>query len=143
MAKFAVCKLPNNLLSHVDDDGYDILKKIKIGEIYENEIKKPRNYKFHRKFFALLKLVFENQDKYDNIKDLRVEIELKTGNYEEHLTLKGKIIYIPKSISFDKMDDIEFEKLYNKSIDIILSDFIKGGSKKEIEKQVNKILGFL
>jgi len=126
----------------VNDNDLEVCKKFVEGEVYRCEIKKPRNIKFHRKFFALLQYVFENQDKYDNAEDLRVEIELKAGNYTEHITTKGKMIYIPKSIAFEKMDNIEFEKLYNKAVDVILKDFIIGDTKENIEAQVQDILAF-
>jgi len=126
----------------VNDNDFEVSKKFVEGEVYRCEIKKPRNIKFHRKFFALLQYVFENQEKYDTAEDLRVEIELKSGSYAEHITTKGKLIYIPKSIAFEKMDNIEFEKLYNKAVDVILKDFIIGDTKENIEAQVQEILAF-
>lgn len=36
------------------DEDYDEKKKLKIGEVYEAEIRQPRNLRFHRKYFALL-----------------------------------------------------------------------------------------
>ena len=142
MAIFYVIKRDFGFFPSSDSD-FEVCKKFVEGEVYRCEIKKPRNIKFHRKFFALLQYVFENQDKYDNIEDLRVEIELKAGNYIEHITTKGKMVYIPKSLKFERMDNVEFENLYNKAIDVILKHFICGDTKENIENQVNIILGYV
>lgn len=108
----------------------DLFLELKDGDYFVN-IKKNRNAGFHRKYFALLNKVFENQDIYSNIDDLRFEIILKTGHYKTHFTMKGNKIYIPNSISFDNMDEIEFEDLYNKTIDVVFQFFIKGTPEDE------------
>lgn len=37
------------------DDDYEEMKKIKVGAIVKANIVRPRNVKFHRKFFALIR----------------------------------------------------------------------------------------
>ena len=41
------------------DEDFDEKKKLKLGEVYEAEIKLVRNPKFHRKFFSLLNCAWE------------------------------------------------------------------------------------
>ena len=118
-------------------EGEDSFLELPDGE-YEVDIKKPRNIRFHRKFFSVLRIAFENQDKYDNIDHFRWEILLKAGYYHKHATLKGNIIYFPKSLSFDNMDEIEFTAFYDKFISILFSDFIIGTS----EDQHNLLMVF-
>jgi len=108
-------------------------------ELWEH--KKSRNLLFHRKFFALLKVVFDNQEKYENQEDLLVEIKLKTGHYKEHVTTKGQIIYVPRSIAFENMDQISFELFYDKAIDVVLKHFISG-TREEIDRKVLEVLNF-
>jgi len=55
----------------------DKLRKIKANDVVKCELTKPRNVLFHRKFFALLQLTFENQVKYSNLEDLLIEVKLK------------------------------------------------------------------
>lgn len=101
------------------DTDAEMLAKIKANEIVRAEITKPRNILFHKKFMALVRLVFDNQEKYTTIEDLLVEFKLKAGHYTEHITTKGKIIYIPKSISFGAMDEYEFGEFYTKALNIL------------------------
>jgi hypothetical protein len=124
------------------DDAALFFGKTKLGQLVTLDGRRPRNLKFHRKFFALIDYVFSNQDRYANKEDLRVELELKAGSYREHVTTKGKLVYVPKSIAFDKMDDVEFEQLYNRVIDVVLKHFVRGDTKENIDEQVNNILGY-
>jgi hypothetical protein len=133
--KLTFLKSVGGVLLPSDDECIESMNKIKNGTEIMIEYKQKRNVKFHRKAFALLNLVLKNQDKYSNINDLLVEFKLKSGHYEEHITTKGKIIYVPKSIAFSEMDELEFNELYSKFIDIALQHFISM-SKEELEQQI-------
>ena len=133
--KLTFLKSVGGVLLPSDDECIEAMNKIKNGTEIMIEYKQKRNVRFHRKAFALLNLVLKNQDKYSNINDLLVEFKLKSGHYEEHITTKGKIIYIPKSIAFSEMDELEFNELYSKFIDIALQHFVSM-SKEELEKQI-------
>ncbi len=119
----------------------EILSKWKFGSVLECEVKKPRNSQFHRKFFALINVVYMNQEKYDIMDDLLVEIKLKTGHYQEHITTKGEVIYLPKSISFSRMDNDEFSLFYSKAVDVILKHFMPI-TEKELESLVENVMSF-
>ena len=67
-------------LKPVDQTDIDILYSLKEGEIYSCEIKKPRNIRFHRMFFAMIGLCFDNQDVFNNIDNFREEM-LKASGY--------------------------------------------------------------
>ena len=41
------------------DDDYEEMKKIKVGSIVKANIVRPRNIKFHRKFFALIRAAWD------------------------------------------------------------------------------------
>jgi len=85
---------------------------------------------------ALLNLVFNNQDKYSSFDDLLVEIKLQCGHYTEHVTEGGKLCYIPKSISFGKMDQVAFDAFYAKMEQVVLRDFFPGMSCAVLRQEV-------
>jgi len=53
--------------------------KLKDGEVYRVDITKPRNYEFHKKYFSLLNLCFDNQEQFKEINDLRAYLTCKAG----------------------------------------------------------------
>ncbi len=119
--KFFVKKVFGKLIPVYNSD-CEALKecKLKEGEVYEVEIKKKRNTDFHRKYFALINLCFENlpdhyASMFEDIDMLRYYLTVKAGYYKRTETDKGVMI-IPLSIKFSKMDDTEFTQLYQKTI---------------------------
>lgn len=93
--------------------------KLKLGEYYQIELKKPRNIRFHRKFFSLLNLAFDNQSDFNCIEDFRGWVTMRSGYYRKVPTPTGEY-YTPKSISFSKMDQIEFNEFYDRVFSFIL-----------------------
>lgn len=97
------------------------MKRIAVGDEVVAEIRKPRNYRFHKKFMALITLGFDNQDSIDNFEHYRYLIEMKAGHFEAVKTGKGTV-YFPRSISFSAMDDLQFQELYDKVADILCKE---------------------
>ena len=105
-------------------------------------VTRPRNIGMHRKFFALMDLAFENQDKYTAFEAFRKEVVMRAGWYIEHHHITGKISYEAKSVSFTKMDELEFQELFYKCIDIIIAHFMVGADKGDITAEVERVSGF-
>lgn len=128
-------KTPRGFIPASDLDK-EVTDKIAMGEEAEVEFRKARNPRFHRKFFAMLHIVLMNQEKYSTLEDLLVEVKVRIGHYKESILSTGEIVYVPKSISFRKMNQLEFEKFYDKSVDAILAGRIVDITKENLELQV-------
>lgn len=118
-------------------------QKKKYGTVLKVKISEPRNGGFHRLYFALLTVAFQNQEKYDVFEDFRVECQLRSGHYREHVTLKGNVVYVPESISYNKLDNEEFSKLYNKALSVIIKHFLTGTTEIELSEEVSNYLRFM
>lgn len=142
MADIWVCKsIDGTLRAQSEIDG-ERLKRFKIGEPFKIKAVKPRNGKHHRLGMGMLQWVFDNQERFDTFEDFLVEIKLRTGHYREHLTLRGKIIYVPLSIAFENMDEVEFGEWRSKAVDVVLKHFMPDMSAPEFESAVTRVLGY-
>lgn len=119
------------------NSGYEKAKRFKPGETLLADIKRPRNIGFHRKFFALLNMGFSNQEQYDIFEDYRAVMIMKAGYYKAIETDRG-VVYLPKSISFASMDNLEFEELYSKMIDVLIKEL--GLDQESIEKELSTFM---
>ena len=81
---------------------------------------KPRNYEFHKKFFGLLKLAFDNQELFDIMDDMREELIIEAGFFRLTYDINGVEKKKAKSISFASMDEVEFNELYSCLINVIV-----------------------
>jgi len=142
MTDIFLTKIQGGQLIAASPQDYALMKSWRVGEVVKAKMSKPRNGGHHRKAFALINYIFENQDKYKTVEDLLVEIKLKAGWYKEHLTTKGQIIYVPKSISFSAMDQAEFNIFYNKIIDIALQHFCEEMTAEQLYSYVDSVMGY-
>jgi hypothetical protein len=95
-----------------DESSKELTRKYKVGEVYKADVVKPRSYAFHKLAFALLNLTYENQDRYANFEHFRKAVAIAAGHVEELIRLDGEIVYMPKSISYDALDQVQFEPVF-------------------------------
>ena len=129
MAEIMLRKLLNGTFKPVYDSDYELAKKYKTGEDYAAKIRKPRNLKFHKKFFALLGLVLDNmpetkQEQFSTTDHILKAIKWELNMYEIRATASGEAYPEWESIAFHKMDDVEFNSFYEKAVDVICNHFI-------------------
>lgn len=124
----------NNTFSLAYNSDYEKAKKIKPGVDLKCSVTKPRNYKFHKKFFAMLNLVFDNQETYSNLDDLRNDLTIEAGFFERRTNLEGDEVKKARSISFASMDDFEFEDFYNAILNVVIKHF--GHDKEALENEL-------
>ena len=129
-------------LATIDDAGKELLAKIGRGEIVSAEIKRPRNIKFHRRFFAMLNLVLANQSHYQSLDDLLDVCKLRIGHVKVIQTKHGEV-RIPKSISFAALDDAAFSAFYDRAVDWVIAEVIPGLRRADLDEEVeNEIMEF-
>lgn len=102
-----------------DERGEKALARMGQGELVVIDLRRNRNLLHHRKFWAILNAVLDNQNKYDNDTDLLTEIKIRVGHYREYITQQGELVYVPKSISFDECDQSEFDEFYTKAVNVM------------------------
>lgn len=135
--KITVIKKGFSLLPAYEDD-MEVLRQMPEGEAITLDYKKSRNPGHHRKLFVLLRVVAENmpehmEEQYGSTEKLLTEIKFQLGYYVEHRTMGGRVSYIPKSISFDSMDQTAFNEFYSGACDICIKYFLTGVSRDELE----------
>lgn len=107
------------------DDDYDEKKKLKVGGVYQADIKVQRNYRFLRKAFALLNAAWELMDEgqiaaWRSKEGFRNYLTVASGFYDLYWNPRlGEFVETPKSWSFDSMDEAEFNELYERMKDVI------------------------
>ena len=121
-----------------NDETFERVKKMPIGESIFMEWKPKRNYQFHKKFFSLLNFIFENQSHYKSLDNLLEVYKFKAGYFETIITHKGAKHYKAKSIAFHNMHNDEFEKFYSAAIDTSLE--LIPMNKTELEDAVLRYL---
>jgi len=113
-------------------------RKHALHDIITFEYKQQRNLKFHRKFMALINLMYQNQDVTNHFEAFRRWAVISAGYFTIVQFPDGTSEKIPESISFSKMDEERFEKLYNDMIQVAIN--VTGAKKEEL---ITEILNFM
>src|SRR5690349_463032 len=67
-------------LRPADDASEELMNSLPLGEPIKVKISRPRNLQQHRKFYALLQIVFSNQSLYPTIDALLAVIKITLGH---------------------------------------------------------------
>lgn len=108
-------------------------RRFKRGEQFEVEVKQGRNPQFHRKAFAFLNFCFHywrgdraflcDAAQFD---EFRKEITVVAGYYDEVWSITGELTVVAKSLSYQSMEQEQFEQLYSAWIDAAMLHIFKG-----------------
>jgi hypothetical protein len=74
----------------------------------------PRSPRFHRYHFAILGALFKLQDRFADEDDMRKWLETGAGYCTFAPGIDGNLCAIPKSIAYEKLDDVEFQELHQR-----------------------------
>ena len=121
------------VLIGADDEAEQFIQKVALGTTLRCSVTKMRNPKFHRKWFVLAKFAFDIW--VDTVKPLqykgqpvkatfdrfRKDLTILAGYYESTYNVRGEVRLEAKSLSWAKMSEEEFAKLYSDTIDTILT----------------------
>ena len=136
------CRVTDIGLIPMYDSDLDEKHRLRIGDNVLCTIKRPRNYEFHKKYFALLRLTVANlphliqqQMQIFTEEDLLDCLKIDLGLFTTRLH-GGRQIVKTGSISFAKMDNTEFEKFFSRSVDAILRIYLRGTDRQALIEEV-------
>jgi hypothetical protein len=119
-----------------DEPSMEVARKYKVGEIYRADVVKPRSYQHHKLAFALLNLTYANQERWATFENFRKAVAIAAGHTEELMTVHGEIIRLPKSLSYDSLDEVEFTQVFGAMMTVCAA--ILGLENPELEAEVSK-----
>lgn len=136
-------------LSPADDEARQLVSGIPLGDTVRATIRRPRNLKRHKWLWALASLVAENSDRTPE--EVVTLLKLATGHRDEMHLKPGpcphcgcdveRVAYIPKSISFAKMDETEFTKFCNRCVQVVITRLLPGVTEAEVREQIEEMIG--
>lgn len=136
---------PNTFEVDTDED-FKLSLRLKVGDHISITTWKERDIAKHRKFFKLLNktiyLLPEDKvyDKLRNIDYLRKELMILCGHVDTHVTMKGEMILIPKSINFQTIDQEEFDRIYFLCMQTILKIYLPDITLEQFTQHIEKFI---
>lgn len=139
-----LCRVTAQGLVPMYDSDLEEKKKLREGDTVMCSIRKPRNYEFHKKFFALVRLTFDNLPErlvcmlnVRNEQDMLTCFKLDLGLFTTTWHGRREVVKL-ESISFASMDETEFQKFYDRCIDLVLSTYLRGTDRQSLIEEVER-----
>lgn len=139
-------------VTQADEELLNALPRDRDGKM---EVTFPRSLQFHKKFFALLGVVYDYMDD-DTRKALNVwsvtellqRLKIDLGLYTLHIVGEGSTlpagtpVYTPDSISFGRMEETKFQKLYKATIGVAIGKYVTNQTEASMMAAVDAVLRF-
>ena len=139
MSKVFLTKMGVSLYAS-DPMAEEAIAKIKIGEVIAVEFTRPRNVRFHRWWWGLMSIVATNMPG-DYAPEVVCEvIKIRIGHVDVVKTRQGEA-FIPRSISFAKLDESGFKEFVDRAIRVIVDDILPGVDSDVLRREVDQMLG--
>lgn len=153
MTEIVVQKSPTGWIP-ADEQARAAHARHKLGATVRADFKQMRNYKFHKKFMALMNLAFDYWEVADveykgrqvvkNFDRFRKDMTILAGFYEPTFNVRNEVRLEAKSISFANMQEAEFEELYSTMVNVLLDRVLraKGFSRETVDEVVDQLVAF-
>lgn len=100
----------------IDDYSRGVIRRLKLDELIECEIKQPRNGAMHAKFWALVTVVWQSTGGWETPEQLVRELKIQLGIFEEVFVEGFGWIKVIGSISYAAMDQQKFDVFYERAL---------------------------
>lgn len=127
-------------LRPVDRMGREALAALPEGVALRCKVTIPRKGWKTRKFFALCSVVQPHQETYPTVEHFRKALTCALGFSDSFKLPDGRTILIPQSIAFDKMDDAEFDALFDRAVHFICARILPSVNGADLEREVAEIM---
>ncbi len=121
-----------------DEMAQDALRGVTFGAVVAVEITRPRNLQHHRLYWALCTKIANAIDVTpENVSDV---LKIATGHFT---TVRGKTdtYRLPKSISFAKMDQAEFNAFFDRCCRVICEQWVNHMKAEALRDDVLRMVG--
>lgn len=154
--ELTLVKTQTGALVPIDQDEVSKLGRFKAGAVVRADFKEMRNGPFFRKYWALMEVAYdlwsdgltpqEHQGRpvLPEKDRFRKDIIILAGYFRPVFDVTGGMRLEAESISWAKMDEARFERLYSACIDVILAKVLSHTrlTREQLNEAVDNVLRF-
>lgn len=123
-------------LRPVDEAGEEVMRRLAVGDVVRVEVRRPRNLPHLRKFYALMNLIFANQERYQSLDEMVMAIKLAVGHVRLIQLPNGDVVRLPASIAFDALDQHGFDEFYERVVKLVCERIVPNLPEDELRAQL-------
>jgi len=125
-----------------DEMSVENAKRFKVGEVYKAEVVKPRSRKTLGRWWVLCQMILDNTEDFRSKEQISDYLKIRAGHSTSIVSKStGEIFHVANSISFDEMEEAQFQELWQRVCDVVVQDILPGITQHEIEYEIAKLVG--
>ena len=121
-----------------NDDAALFFGKVKFGQLVTLDGKQARNLKFHRKFFAILRLISDNSRPHIS-EETALYLAKAAAGVGEWIDTGKRELFVPGSISFARMDQKAFDEFVQTAIPPLVDRFMHGTAPEDVIREAMEL----
>lgn len=136
-------KAPGGMLVPCDEPSREVVARWKLGQGVTATVRRFRNLQHHRKFFALLTVIAENSDTFDNTDKALAGVKLAAGHVDwiPH-PATGELVPVPRSISFASMDQSGFDLFWDRALSAVIKHILPAMNRVSLDRAIDAVMDF-
>ena len=135
-------RIPQGFVPDTDED-WEACSRFKLGAVVKADVVNPRNLRFFRKWFALVKVgfdlweetgvaaIYKGEQIRPSFDRFRKDVTILAGFHHAVINVNGELRLEADSIAFGSMDEDTFENLYNATLTTIVHKVMRGRISEE------------
>jgi hypothetical protein len=137
------------VLEPIDDAGLETVRSLPASAVVKAKLTRPRALPHLRWYWALCTLVAENSEGR-TAEDVSTLLKLATGHRDEYPIKPApcphcgkdvdRVAYVPKSISFAKMDETTFKKFTDDCVRVVVQRIMPGMDSDILRAEIEAML---
>lgn len=116
------------------------LGHIKDGQTVYVEIRRARNPRQHALYWALIGKLFEHQEACPTRAQYSDKIKCAVGHCDVTDLGSGRLMMVPKSISFANMPQSEFEQFFAKVVELVTTKIWPHLTNEELRQEIDAMV---
>lgn len=125
-----------------DDAASEVLRKLAPGDVVRVDVQRPRSHKNLRRWFALCRLLHENCEQFTSPELAHGWLKIMAGHAVQIVSkTTGEVYLIADSISFGRLDEDEFQAIWQRAMKAVVEHVMPGITEPELEYEILSLLG--
>lgn len=140
--RLELVKAPRGIAPATEQDE-ERLRLVRVGDLLPVQLpRRPRNGKHHRLLWALVRFLAQNHPRLQSEQAVMLELKIRAGHYVERITSQGEIIFVPKSIAYDEMEQTEFAAFYTRAFQVTVTELLPDLPPDELNRYLERVTAF-
>ena len=125
-----------------DDHAVETMKRWPIGTRVKADCRIPRAARTHKRYWALVKLIYENTEQFRSADMVHQFLKIRAGHCTPIVSKRtGEVFLVPDSISYDTLDETEFQQVWRRIVDVVCEEILPGVDQDSLEYEIQKLCG--